>query len=68
MSADLEFQAWTIIYSCSHQGPDNYRYEILMAMTRTPNIPPDLRQFLKALMVGQGFRIGDHHSVNQTEC
>lgn len=68
LSADLEFQQWTVVYSCSILAPNYYRYEVVMAMTRSRTITPELRQFLKALMVGQGFRIGDHHPVDQTGC
>jgi hypothetical protein len=66
--ADLEFQEWTVQYSCSIRGPDAYRFEVAMAMTRSPQITPQLRSFLKALMVGQGFRIGDHHPIQQNNC
>jgi len=65
---DLEFSEWTVVYSCSHMGPEEYRYEVLMAMTRSPEITPQLRSYLKALMVGQGFRIGDHQPIDHTRC
>lgn len=66
--ADLDFAHWTVVYSCSILGPDAYRYEVVYAMTRARAIPPELRQYLKALMVGQGFRIGDHWPVDQANC
>lgn len=68
LSADLQFKQWTVVYSCSILAPDGYRYETVTAMTRSRDITPELRQFLKALMVGQGFRIGDHHPIDQTNC
>ncbi|OXA44598.1 uncharacterized protein LOC110857679 [Folsomia candida] len=68
MSADLEFATWTIMYSCAIHKPFFFRREVLMAMTRSRTIQPDLRSFLKALMVGGGFRIGDQWSIDQTGC
>lgn len=66
--ADLEFKQWTVVYSCAILAPDGYRYETITAMTRSRTITTELRQYLKALMVGQGFRIGDHHPISQTNC
>ncbi|ODM99744.1 hypothetical protein Ocin01_06934 [Orchesella cincta] len=68
LSADLEFKQWTVVYSCAILAPDSYRYETVTALTRSQTIEPELRQFLKALMVGVGFRIGDHHPIDQTNC
>lgn len=66
--ADLDLAEWAVVYSCSHHGAFRVRYEVAMAMTRTRGITPWLRQSMKALMVGQGFRIGDHHPVDQGSC
>ncbi|CAL8099815.1 unnamed protein product [Orchesella dallaii] len=66
--ADLEFKQWTVVYSCAILAPDSYRYETVTALTRSRTITPELRLTLKALMVGQGFRIGDHHPIDQTDC
>jgi len=68
LAADLEFQQWTVVYSCTIRPPNAYRYETVTALTRSRTIEPELRQFLKALMVGVGFRIGDHHPINQENC
>jgi len=66
--ADLEFKQWTVVYSCAILAPDGYRYETLTALSRSRTITNELRQTLKALMVGQGFRIGDHHPISQENC
>jgi len=66
--SDLEHEDWALIYGCSYRGPEMYRQETLQAITRSRVITNDRRQFLKALMVGYGFRIGDHREVSQEDC
>ena len=68
LAADLDFGQWAVIYQCQHIGPENYRWETVTAYGRSRGLDAEVRRFLKALMVGVGFRIGDHHSVRQDTC
>jgi len=69
MAADLEFKQWTVVYQCTIlPGPSAYRYETVTGMTRSRNITPETRGLLKALMVGLGFRIGDHQQISHEDC
>jgi len=67
MGADLEFSEWMMLYSCTIRE-DTYRWETMGVYTRSKSIEPELRNYLKALMVGSGFRIGDHKPIDQTNC
>jgi hypothetical protein len=57
---DLEFGEWSVIYSCQIRGETAYRWETVTIYTRAPVITEELRNTIKALTVGFGFRIGDH--------
>jgi len=68
MATDLEFGKWSMIYSCQHRGEEKYRWETVSLYTRDPQVDDETRDFVKALMVGLGFRIGDHRVISQENC
>jgi len=67
MAADLEFAEWMMFYACAIQE-NGYRYETMSIYTRSREMTPGLRSYTKALMVGSGFRIGDHKPIEQDNC
>jgi len=66
--ADLEFEKWSVVYSCEIRGESLFRWETVSIYTRDQVIDPELRQTIKALTVGFGFRIGDHLPISQDGC
>jgi len=67
LAADLTFTRWALLYGCSIRD-GGFRWETVTAVTRARTIDQTTRDDLKALMVGIGFRIGDHWPIGQTGC